>query len=338
MDTLRKSIAAFCAVSFIATAVIALFLFNLDRRAFTAKTYQRAFAREDFYNKLPSLMAEAMTASTADQSQFPVVMRGMGREAWDAFFRTLLPPEVLQVMGNDVLNSTFAYLDHQSDFVLLNLAPLKASLTSDAGAQAVLSLLGTLPACDLFQIGQMTLNLFSGGQIELCSPPAELHPMLAPVLQGQLQFTAAAIPDQVVIASAPPQNDPRQRLKTTRAYMRISPILPITFLLGILIFGVRSLKDWLAWWGVPFMAAGGTAFILALLGAPIFGTVLQSILVSQMSAYLPILFLDYAGDLASIMVQTLLSPVMWQGLALAFLGAGMVGVLYIAKLRHEGRI
>lgn len=337
MDTLRKSIAAFCAISFMVTAIIAIFLFNLDRRAFTAETYQRAFAREDFYNKLPGVMAEVMTSSTADQSQFPVMMRGMGREAWDAFFRAVLPPEVLQVMGNDVLNSTFAYLDDQSDFVLLNLAPLKTSLTSDAGVQAVLSLLNTLPACDLFQIGQMTLNLLSGGQIELCSPPADLHPMLAPVLQGQLQFTAAAIPDQVIIVSAS-QNDPRQRLKTARAYMRISPLLPIIFLLGILIFGVRSLKDWLTWWGFPFIVTGATTFVLALLGAPVFGTVLQSILVGQMSTYLPILFLDYAGNLASIMVQSLLNPIMWQGLALAILGTGMVGVIYLLKFKAVGKI
>jgi hypothetical protein len=83
------------------------------------------------------------------------------------------------------------------------------------------------------------------------------------------------------------------------------------------------------------MAAGGTAFILALLGAPIFGTVLQSILVSQMSAYLPILFLDYAGDLASIMVQTLLSPVMWQGLVIAFIGAGMSAIYLLSNRMNQ---
>jgi hypothetical protein len=338
METLRKSIAAFCAISFIFTAVASLFLFNFDRSAFTAETYQRAFARGDFYNKLPAVMADAITSSGADQGGFPRVMQGMGRDAWESFFRTLLPVEVLQVMGDDVLNSTIAYFNQETDAVLLNLAPLKASLTSEAGAQAVLSLLGTLPACDLFQIGQMTLNLFSGGQIELCSPPAELYPLLTPVLQGQLQFTAAVIPDQIAIVSAPPQNDPRQRLETARLFMRISPLLPLSLLLGILIFGVRSLKGWFSWWGIPIAISGVAAFIMALLGGPVFGEIFQRILLAQMPKYLPAILSDYAGDLASAMVGALLSPVMWQGLALAFFGAGMVGAGYLLKMKSEGRL
>ncbi|WKZ35562.1 MAG: hypothetical protein QY332_18280 [Anaerolineales bacterium] len=331
METLRKSIAAFCALSFVFTAVASLFLFNFDRRAFTAETYQRAFARDDFYNKLPAVMAEAMTSSGADQSRFPSMVQGMDRDAWEAFFRTLLPPEMLQVMGNDALNSTFAYFNLQTDTVLLNLAPLKASLTSDRGVQAVFSLLGTLPTCDLLQIGQMTLDLFSGGQIEFCNPPADLQPMLIPVIQGQLQFTAAAIPDQLVIVSAPLQNDPRQRLKTARAYMRISPLLPVSFLLGILIFGVRSLRGWLNWWGIPLALTGVIAFVTALLGGPVFGGILQRLLLAQMPNYLPPILSDYAGDLASAMVQTLFSPVIWQGLALVLLGAGMQGAGYLLK-------
>jgi hypothetical protein len=338
METLRKSIAAFCAISFVFAAVPALFLFNFDQRAFTAETYQRAFARGDFYNKLPAVMAEAVMSSGADQGRFPIVMRGMGREAWEGFFRALLPPEMLQAMGDGVLNSTFAYFNRETDAVLLDLAPLKASLTGDAGVQAVMSLLGALPACDMFQIGEMTRNLLSGGQIELCSPPAELHPLITPIIQGQLQFAAAAIPDQVVVASAPPQNDPRQRLETARLFMRISPLLPLSLLLGILIFGVRSMRGWMFWWGIPLAVTGGIAFVMALLGGPVFGEIFQRILLAQMPKFLPVIFSDYAGDLAAAMVQTLLSPVMWQGLALAFFGAGMVGAGYLLKMKEDGRL
>ncbi len=336
METLRKSIAAFCAISFIFTAVASLFLFNFDQKAFTPETYQRAFARGDFYNKLPAVMADAITSSGADQSGFPRVMQG--REAWESFFRALLPAEVLQTMGDDVLNSTFAYFNMETDAVFLNLAPLKASLASETGVQAVMSLLGTLPACDLFQIGQMTLNLFSSGQIELCSPPADLHPLITPIIQGQLQVAAAAIPNQVAIISAPPQNDPRQRLETARLFMRISPLLPISLLLGVLIFGVRSLRGWLNWWGIPLALTGVIAFVMALLGRPVFGEIFQRILLAQMPKFLPVILSDYASDLASAMVQTLLSPVMWQGLALAFFGTGMAGAGYLLKMKSEGRV
>ena len=331
MDTLKKSLALFCAVLFVITAVAALFFFNFDRRAFTAETYQKAFARDDFYNKIPGLMADAMASSTADQSQFPVVMRGMGRDAWEAFFRSLLPPDTLKAMGDDVLSSTFAYLNMKTDSAQLNLAPLKASMASDTGVQAVLSLLGTLPECSFDQIAQMTFNLLSGGQIEFCNPPAELYPALTPIIQGQLQFTAAAIPDQVTIISAPLQNDPRQRLLDIRFFMRLSPILPLGFLLGLTLFAVRSLKSWLTWWGNPFFITGSLAFAMSLVGAPVFSVVLQRMLVNRMSIYLPTILLDYGSDLASAMLKALLNPIIWQGLLLTILGLGMAVAGYFVK-------
>jgi hypothetical protein len=308
--------------------VLALFLFNFDRKAFTAETYQRAFASDDFYNKVPSMMADTMTSPGTDQSKIPDIMQGMSKEGWEAFFRTLLPPETLKVMGDDVLNSTFAYLNMQSDSAQLNLAPLKGGLASDTGVQAVLSLLGTLPECNFLQIAQMSLNLFSGGKIELCNPPADLYPLLSPVIQGQLQVTAAVIPDQVTIMSAPPQDDPRQQLSTARLIMRSSPFVPLIFLLGLTILAVRSYKTLLSWWGIPILITGAVAFVMSLIGAPVFGAVLERFLVDRMPAYLPVILLDHASDLASVMVQTLLSPVMWQGLILAFIGM----VLALASL------
>jgi hypothetical protein len=333
---MNKTLATICAILFTLSAVTAMVLFNFDRNAFTAETYQKAFAREDFYNKLPAVMAEAMTNSGADQSQFPVVMQGMSREAWEGFFRSLLPPEMLRVMGDDMLNSAFAYINRETDSIQLNLAPLKVSLASETGVQAVLSLLGTLPACDLFQIGQMTLNLFSGGQIELCNPPADLHPMLAPVIQGQLQFTASTLPDQLTLVTASPQNDPRQRLEILRLFMRFSLILPLIFLLTLTALTVRSLSEWLMWWGIPFFVTGASAYLTGLLGAPIFGNVLQRILVNRMPDYLPLFLLDFASDFASAMVRALLNPVMWQGLVLAVLGFGMAGVGYLLNLKKIG--
>jgi hypothetical protein len=54
-------------------------------------------------------------------------------------------------------------------------------------------------------------------------------------------------------------------------------------------------------------------------------------LLVQMPNYLPTLLLDYAGSLAAAMVGALLTPVMWQGLALAFFGTGMAGAGYLVK-------
>ena len=48
----------------------------------------------------------------------------------------------------------------------------------------------------------------------------------------------------------------RAFLKFTRPLMRLSPLLSIVLLLLVTLFGVRSFKGWLRWWGIPFLVVG----------------------------------------------------------------------------------
>jgi hypothetical protein len=323
------------AILFVLTAVPALVLFNFDQRAFTTETYQKAFASADFYNKLPTDMAQAMFYSTTDTSQLPIVMRGMNQEAWEGYFRTMLPQETLKIMGDDMLNSVFAYLNQQTDSVQVSLVPLKASMVSDAGVQAVYSLLATQPDCTLEQMTQITLNLLNNSEIQFCNPPAELAPMLTPLIQGQMQTATLAIPDQLTLISAPPQNDPREKLQTARMVMRLSPILPLVFFLFMTIFAVNSLKSWLNWWGIPLFITGGSTAFMGLVGASVFGTVFQQLLASTMTSFLPALLLDSANALATAMLQALFVPIFWQGLAIALIGFGMAAIGYFISNHKE---
>lgn len=333
MDSIKKPLGIFLAALFVLTAVSALVFFNFDQRAFTPQTYQKAFASSDFYNKLPVAMAESMLAGTTDPSQLPVVMQGMSQQAWEGYFRAMLPQETLKTMGDETLNSVFAYLNHQTDAVQVSLVPLKTSMAGDAGVQAVFNLLATQPACTLEQMAQATMNLLNNNEIQFCNPPAELIPMLRPVIQGQMQATAMAIPDQLTLLSAPPQNDPRDKLRTARLAMRLSPILPLGLLLLLTIVTVRSLKDWLNWWGIPLFITGGLTALLGLVGASVFGTVFQQMLASRMPAFLPALLLDSAHALATAMLQALFLPILWQGLGIAFIGFGMAVAGYFVSAK-----
>jgi hypothetical protein len=331
MSSPKKIIGIVFAVLFVFTAVPALIFFNFDRRAFTAETYQKAFVNSDFYGKLPVVLAETMVSGGTDQSKLPVVMRGMSQEAWEGFFRTLLPQETLEMMSADVLNSTFAYLNMRSDSVQLSLVPLKASMVGDTGVAAVYTLLDSQPDCTFMQIAQMTIDLLAGSEMQFCKPPAELYSMLTPVIQGQMQFAVSAVPDQITLISKPPANDPRVKLRVLRMGMRLSPIIPLVFLLLMTIFTVNSLKSWLIWWGIPLFITGILASLLSLSGAPIFGVILQRILVSRMPDFLPAILLDYTNDLASAMLQAWLNPVLWQGLGIALIGLIMTISSYFIK-------
>lgn len=338
MDSFKKILAGLFALLFVTTSVLALILFNLDRHAFTAETYRQVFANEGFYNQIPAVMANALAASASDQSGLPRVMQGFSTQNWETFLRAMLPAETLKTIGDEALNSIFAYLDNQSDSAQISLAPLKASLTSDAGAQAVFALLSAEPECTLEQIEQMGGAIFGQGQIQFCNPPEMIQALITPILQAQLQLAAAALPDQITIAradSASQQTDPRQRLKVIRLMMRLSPLVPLAFLLMVTILAINSLKSWLTWWGIPFSITGVIAVLIGLAGAPVTGFVLQKILVNKIPAYLPVIMLDYAGELAAAMVQQLLKPILWQGLILAVIGTIMIAILFFIKGKEK---
>lgn len=336
MNNFKKSIAILFAISFVFSVVTAILLFNFDRHAFTAETYQQAFAREDFYNKIPSFLAQSIT-SGGDPAQQPLGMQGLSQETWEGFFRALLPPEILKPIGDDVLASTFAYINLATDSIQVNLGPVKASMLGDTGTQAALVLVQSLPPCTIDQAALIMFGMFSGDQVQLCNPPENVLPMLMPLIQGQMQVAASLVPDQLTLFTAPSENDPRQRLQTIRFMMRLSPLLPIFFLLALTVLCVRTLNDWLKWWGIPTLVAGLLTFIMGLLGAPVIGSVITSILSNRMPTYLPEFLSGLTGDLASAMVRALMLPIIWQGLILSLIGAGLTAGWYLLRRRENSK-
>jgi hypothetical protein len=146
-----------------------------------------------------------------------------------------------------------------------------------------------------------------------------------------MQLAASIIPDQVTLVTAPEQNDPRQRLERIRFFMRLSPLLPLMTLLALTVLIVRSLNEWLKWWGIPFAVTGLITLIMGVLSAPIFSAILVRFLSIRLPTYLPSFLLEFTGDFASAMVRALLGPVLWQGLIFLIIGTAMAGTGYFVK-------
>ena len=206
--------------------------------------------------------------------------------------------------------------------------------TSDQGVQAVFALLETQPDCTLSQLGEMALGLLSEQEMLFCNPPVELTPLLTPIVQAQLQAATIAIPNQITLARTDETNDPRQKLRNARLFLRLSPLLPLGFLLLLTLFAVNSLKSWLKWWGLPFMGTGVIASLLSLGSAPILGFVIERLLVNRMPTFFPAIFLNYAGELSSAILQALLRPVLWQGLMIALIGTVMTVASYFFQAKQ----
>jgi hypothetical protein len=186
--------------------------------------------------------------------------------------------------------------------------------------------LSTQPACTIEQLQQMALG-FLGGSISLCNPPPEALGLIAPFIQGQLQTVIANFPDQVTLvpaADSSTPNDPRLKLHLVRSAVRFSPFLPLLLLLSIALFAVRSVRDLLVWWGWPLAVTGFGSALIALVGAPVVGLFLQFIIRTQGFIPLPALLAPSITETVSAVAGQMLSPVIWQGLAMAVMGATMI--------------
>jgi len=253
----------------------------------------------------------------------------------EASISALLPPEELKILTDDSLDSIFAYLNGEANSAGVSLASFKTHLASPAGADAVLKILESQPDCTTAQLLQMTLGAITGGEFIFCNPPPEVTGLVRPLLETQLAFTAAILPDQITLisgAQSGTENDPRLRLNRVRAIMKWTPILPLGFLLGIVIFAVRSLLDWLRWLGYPFLITGMTSLVISILGAPLVGWIIQLIMEIQAEQFTSPILLSTLRETTSAVARQILNPIAIQGLILMIVGWGMIIVAaYLAK-------
>ena len=325
MRTLGQFFAAICAILFVISTVIVLLLINVEAKAFSSETYKQAFADQRLYERMPSILATALTSTMGQNINAVPFLRALGPEDWQNTISTLLPAEELKATTDLALDSTFDYLNGRSSSAAISLLPLKTQLAGPSGMNLVLQILTIQPACTTEQLTQMALGLL-GGQIALCNPPPEAIGLMTPFIQSQLQTMTAILPNEVTIIpgtlSGTPQ-DPRIRLNTIRSAIKLTPFLPVLLLFGITLFVVRSLADWLIWWGWPFMIAGVSSVLIGLVGSPLVGCILQLFIRVQSTIPIPPVLVSSLAETTSAVAAQILAPVMIQGSILGIVGLGM---------------
>ena len=326
MRYLRIFIAAPCAVLFVAGSVVVLLLLNIEQKAFSSATYKQAFENQGLYQRMPAILGTTLTTYIAENGSAVPFLQVLTAEDWQNSIALLIPPEELKQMGNNALDATFDYLNGRTNSATISLLPVKAHLAGEAGLQIVLQILRRQPACTTEQLTQMALGLF-GGQVVLCNPPEEALGLMMPFVQTQLQSMVAIFPNEVTLipgtASGTP-DDPRLKLNAVRSGIKLTPLIPAILLFGIAVFAVRSLVDWLTWWGWSFMFAGGASVLVGLFGAPLIGRILQLVIQNQGARLIPPVLASSIAETAGAVAGQMLTPVVLQGFILGFIGLGMV--------------
>ena len=333
-----KTLAAICAVLFVLAGVPILIFFNLERGAFNSETYKQAFENQQLYDRMPALIASTLATGISQNGNLPAFLRELTAEEWQATISSLLPPEELRSMTDQTLNSVFDYLNFRSNSVIISLVPIKARLAGDGGINIVQDFLQTQPDCTLEQLTQMGLGLL-GGNIALCNPPPEAIGLLAPFIQSQLQTITATFPNEIALvpgAQNGTPNDPRLKLQWVRSGITLSPLFLFLLLLAIVVFAVRSVRDFLLWWGWPLLITGAAATLIAVVGSPLVGWFLRFIIQFYGAAFLPAMLASTIGETASAVANQMLVPVIIQGAIMGMIGLLMVlaGVFLMPRQRY----
>jgi hypothetical protein len=326
VQTLGKFLAALCAVLFVISSVVVLLLFNIERKAFNSVTYKQAFENQRLYERIPAMLATTLNTSIIENPNAIPLLKALTVEDWQVSLSTLLPPEELRILANNALDSTFDYLNGKTDSAVISLVPIKAHLVGESGLEVVRQFLNLQPQCTTEQLTQMALGLL-GGEIALCNPPEEAIGLMAPFIQAQLQAMTAFIPNEVAFIPGTSSNtpsDPRLKLNMVRSAINLTPFIPAIFLFGLTVFAVRTLREWFTWWGWPFMITGGISALIALVGSPLVGWILQLLIQNQGTILIPTILAASIAETTSAVARQMLTPVAIQGVILSILGFGMV--------------
>lgn len=332
MQNFGKVPASICAVLFVITGILALFLFNIEQTAFSARTYKQAFEKQQIYQRMPSILATALSSYVAGNQNADPFLKTMTQADWEKTIVQIMSPEELRTLTDTTVDSLFDYVNGKSDSAVLSLVPFKSNLAGPQGVEAVKLLLQAQPACTAEQLFQLGLGLLQG-DVGLCNPPQQLIGAMTPLIESQLRVIVLAIPDNVSLVPAELSNipgDPRIQLNRVRTLMKLSLIIPFLCLFGLTLFTMRNLSDWLKWTGISFMITGGISAFIALVSAPLMNVFLQGILQNR-AAFLPAIFLSTFKETVGVISQQILAPVVVEGGLLTVAGIAMLlAVVYLS--------
>jgi hypothetical protein len=134
--------------------------------------------------------------------------------------------------------------------------------------------------------------------------------------------------------TGPLGNDPKAAFRLVELMLRLAPLLPMIFLLLVTLFGVRSLKGWMQWWGIPFFSAGMFAIGAGIAVQPIISGFWNSYVESRIPTFLTSAFTEFARDLIQYIAHNITKQVIVQAIVLVIIGLAIWIGSYFLKSKN----
>jgi hypothetical protein len=354
-----KILAGVFAILFIATLLLSLFLFNAQWQFANPELYKRILIEERVYDSLPRLLSVQMAAgltynpceedpsdceneggdiSEDDEGGPPDYFKNLDASSWELILREILTADWLQTQTESVIDQFFDFLesDDASPSISISLIELKSKLMGRDGAEIVLKLLDSQPTCSNEQLRDLKEAFASeDSNMDLlsCRPPQEILDEYMASIVENLDEVIGDLPDEAVIGegfmdeesgeSTTSEGEGIQIGNTLRrimTYLRLSLIVPGVFLLLIAVFGVRSFRDLLRWWGIPLLITGLLALIISVLSMPLFNWFLRTYVEGQIPGYLSQEFIEFGFEVGRSTIRSYVKAVTLQAGGIALVG------------------
>jgi hypothetical protein len=369
---IAKVIAFFFAMLFCIVTILTMLAFNLDQLALQPGVYKSALQKIDFYEKLPSLMSQeiqvflnyeqthsldySQSSSSADTQnvqgfgELAKYLRLLDQNEMASVVQTFFPPDKQKIVTENLIDQLSTFLDGDTSQIKISWIDLKEKLKGEDGLKLVFSIMVSQPACT-----QEQLIALSQGSLEkpedliVCNVPEDVRAAITPQIKSALESMSQSIPNEMVFdidkfqsnpnnASEPPSRvlmgeNPSQVIKIVRLGMRLSPIFAVALIMLIALFGVRSFRDLLIWWGIPFFVVGVLGLATALLVSPFTNWFFQTSVAPRAVVYFIPSLVDIGGNILQYVAGRYAQWIIVEaGLLLIF---GITALIALFKLKRK---
>jgi hypothetical protein len=368
LSACARLLAGFFAILFIISALFSLLLFNAQWHFTNPDLYKRILLEERVYDSLPRLLSTQISAgitynpcaedpstcedegedpSDDNEGGPPDYFKNLDVEQWELLLREILTPDWLQTQAESVIDQTFDFLDSDdaAPSISISMVELKSRLMGRNGVDTVLKILDAQPSCSEDQLSELIHSFEDRSEqpdLLSCRPPQRIIDEYMPSIEETLNEIIGDLPNEAILGEnfmdSDEPNGTREgelqigtSLRRIRSYLRFSPIVPVIFLLLVAVFGVRSFRDLLRWWGIPFLLTGLIALVFSILSMPIFNWVLRTYVEGQIPGFLSMEFTDLGFELGRAAIRSYVKTITIQAGVLAL--AGVIAVAISAFMR-----
>lgn len=284
---LGKLIALLLFVVFLVVLPATLWTYNLQRAMFERDTYRRIVENRSLYTVfLPEFASELIHGVeptpeiVSDARRAHQVFVELSEEDWQTVAALITPADWLQDQIKYNIDALFAWVDgpHPVPEFRFELAEMKDRLAGEEGRQVVQLVVEKWPACSTSEEARLKVTLESEAvgtkPLPSCRPGDEaLRAGLIEAFADSIAVVAGEIPDRLPEDLDAGSLTLRERTEwlnnklSLRVIRRVSYLiflLPITFLLLIEIFAVRSFRSLFRWYGWALFLGGLVSLLLLL--------------------------------------------------------------------------